>query len=302
MNLIGDGPQADDIDRAINAMKDRLRASGSSILREPPIAPHQMPDRWRDADVAILASGHEGLSMQMLEAMATGCVPIVSRVASGAAEIVSDGQNGFTFTPGDIEAMAAHIARLAGDETTLRTCARGARATIANQCPEDRCLSQVLQVLDQAQDEPSRPWPTGSAIDMNGRAPSCRATVPSDAAVKLTRLLDSIAREADGPIVIYGGGGHTVALGDVWAVSPVEIVAIVDDDPGRHGQHLWGWPIIDADSLPATGAKAVVISSWMHEDAIWNRMRDLETTGIRVFRIYGQETQQDAHATVVIAT
>ncbi len=302
MTLIGDGPQAGDLDQAIIAMADRLRASGSSLVREPPIAPHHMPKRWRSADVAILASVHEGLSMQMLETMAAGCVPVVSRVASGTAEIVSDGNNGFTFPPGDTEAMAAHIARLASNESTLRACARAARKTIADRCDEDRFLSRVLQVFDAAENEPGRPWPTRLPIDMNGQDRSCRATVPSDAAAKLTRLLDTIARQAVGPIAIYGGGGHTIALGDIWAASPVEIVAVVDDDPGRHGQRLWGWPIMDADSLLATSAKSVVISSWMHEEAIWNRTRALATGGLRVFRLYGRQTARDTPVPVASAT
>ncbi|MBN2561962.1 MAG: glycosyltransferase [Phycisphaerae bacterium] len=287
MALIGDGPQSVQLDRAARVLNERLQAAASIIRREPPILPHRVQDQWREADVSVLTSTHEGLSLQMIEAMACGCVPVVSRVASGAEEMVTDGENGFTFQPGDVETMADRIAWLAGNESAMKRMSKAARETVARCCGYDSFLRRTAAVLDEASADPDRAWPSGRPIDMNHRDGTCRATVPSDAPQRLAATLREVAEQGGGPIAIYGGGGHTVALAEVWATSPVDIVAVIDDDPGRRGHRLWGWPIVGPDDAVATGAQSVLISSWMHESAIWQRRHVLEAAGLRVLRMYG---------------
>lgn len=60
------------------------------------------------ADVFALASYSEGLPRVLIEAMACGCVPIVTNVGS-AAKVVVDGFNGFTVRPGNYEEFAERI-------------------------------------------------------------------------------------------------------------------------------------------------------------------------------------------------
>ena len=56
-------------------------------------------------DVFALASTREGLSYSLQEAMATGCVPVTVD-GCGCPEIVSTGDNGYLFKPGNIEDLA----------------------------------------------------------------------------------------------------------------------------------------------------------------------------------------------------
>ncbi|MEM1422923.1 MAG: hypothetical protein AAGH64_02860, partial [Planctomycetota bacterium] len=63
-------------------------------------------------------------------------------------------------------------------------------------------------------------------------------------------------------------------------------VAFCDDDPARHGTTLWNWPVIDPIDARTHGIEAVIISSRMHEDAVWARRSVYESQGVRIVRLY----------------
>ena len=286
MTIVGDGPQAREFDRAIAAIEPRARAQDSRIRRHPPVPPHRMSAIWREADVSMLASEHEGLSIQLIEAMACGCVPVVSHEAGGETGMIHECQTGLTFPAGDVAAMAERIASFANDEKALRRMSDMARETAVKECNFERYIAGVSAMLGRAEKDVDRPWPSSRPTDMNAGDGGSSATVPSDAAKRMAARLTEIASRGRGPVAIYGAGGHTIALARTLVDSPVEIVAIVDDDPGRHGRRLWGWPILSPAEVAATGARSVVISSWMHEPAMWQRRSAFDLAGIRTHRLY----------------
>jgi FlaA1/EpsC-like NDP-sugar epimerase len=96
-------------------------------------------------------------------------------------------------------------------------------------------------------------------------------------------LLESLAGRA---VVIHGTGEHTRQLKDVIVNAPVRIVAFADDDRGKHGTRLWDWPVISPREAGRRGATDVVISSWMHQEAVWGRRGVYEGMGLRVWRVY----------------
>ncbi len=108
-------------------------------------------------------------------------------------------------------------------------------------------------------------------------------SVPPDGA---ERMRAALAKLAGRTVVIHGTGEHTRQLGHIFAASPAQIVAFTDDDRARHGQKLWNWPIVSPAEAAATGATDVVISSWMHEAAIWERRDVYEFQSLRVWTIY----------------
>jgi glycosyltransferase involved in cell wall biosynthesis len=70
---------------------------------------------YADARVFVLASQREGLSIAMTEAMAGG-VPVVVSDIGEARDVVVDGENGFVYPLGDVDAMTAHVKTLLEDE------------------------------------------------------------------------------------------------------------------------------------------------------------------------------------------
>ncbi|HEX2188298.1 MAG TPA: glycosyltransferase family 4 protein [Longimicrobiaceae bacterium] len=79
------------------------------------------------ADLYVLPSTSEGMSNALLEAMAAGLVPIVSRT-SGSEDVVQDGVSGFLFEPRDAEALLERLDRCCGPggATVLADCSAAA--------------------------------------------------------------------------------------------------------------------------------------------------------------------------------
>jgi glycosyltransferase involved in cell wall biosynthesis len=89
-------------------------------------------DNWNAlgrADIFILPSEYEGLPMAMLEAMAAGCVPVVSRAGSIPA-VIEDGRNGFLIDPRDLTQAVGRLKVLLSDETGWPELRRSAISTV----------------------------------------------------------------------------------------------------------------------------------------------------------------------------
>jgi glycosyltransferase involved in cell wall biosynthesis len=282
LTIVGDGPAARDVDTLLRHAPHALRrgASSGSDVRA----------LYQSSDIMVLPSRYEGLSLSMLEAMAVGCVPVVARVESGACEAIVAGENGeiADVNPeaddADVAAPLADAierARHRGLEALSASAWRTVRERFSLHCYAD----QFLQLIDDVADSPARAWACDRPCAFTARVAQASGLVPTDAPERLRSVLQSLAGRT---IAIHGGGRHTRALASILADSPASIVAIVDDDAGKHGGNLWGWPIVSPNDLPRLGVTDVVISSAMHEDAILRRSSAYERLGVRVHALYHQ--------------
>lgn len=82
---------------------------------------------WDRLDVLALPSLSEALPLVVIEAMARG-LPVVASRIPGLDEVVVDGETGLLVPPGDVDALARALLRLAQDPTFARRLgAEGAR-------------------------------------------------------------------------------------------------------------------------------------------------------------------------------
>jgi len=81
------------------------------------------------ADVFVLPSHEEGMSISLLEAMAAG-VPVVTTDIPGNRPLVTDGQHGLLVPPGDVPALAEAIARVLDEPETATRLAAAARRRV----------------------------------------------------------------------------------------------------------------------------------------------------------------------------
>jgi glycosyltransferase involved in cell wall biosynthesis len=65
---------------------------------------------YRQADLLVLPTLCEGLSHAVLEGISLG-LPVITTEASGAGDLIVDGENGFLVPAADVEALASVIAR-----------------------------------------------------------------------------------------------------------------------------------------------------------------------------------------------
>jgi glycosyltransferase involved in cell wall biosynthesis len=78
----------------------------------------KMPMRYKEMDILVMPTVREGLSLSVLEAMASG-LPVVASNCSSLPEQIDDGKGGFLCPVGDAEAFAERINILA-DSAKLR--------------------------------------------------------------------------------------------------------------------------------------------------------------------------------------
>lgn len=282
ITIVGDGPAA--------AEFDALLTSRPKVQRVPMAGAAEISRFLSDADAFVLASRFEGLCISRIEAMAHGCVPIITSANSGATSGLIDGESAVFVAaePGDDEATAAaHVADgverfLASDRDAMAQAAwRAAREHFSI----DAHVSQVAALVDAAAQGPARWWRTDwpSAFSSSRTEPGRSGSTGPDAPVLLGAVLTSLAGRR---IVLHGAGQHTLELAGVLARSPAEIVALCDDDKQRWGTTFLGWRVIAPAEAAQHGASDVVISSYIHAESVWNRRGVYESQGLRVHRIY----------------
>jgi glycosyltransferase involved in cell wall biosynthesis len=295
LTLVGDGPAAGDIASAART-RPWLRAAGA-------VPPERIGEHLDRADIFVLSSRYEGLSVSMLEAMASGCCPVVTDTASGAREAVLDGVTGILvpFTGDDTDetvgaAMASGVRRaLSLGPRTLGAAAR-ARASERFSLESHARQAAAVFAAAAAAGPRIRDGDRPIAFSAPDHAESS-GTVPRAAAERLARVL---ADAAGSRVALHGVGEHTLRLRRV--IEPAShVVAFSDDDPARWHTALWGRPVLPppgpAPSAAAAAALAdllgtggvVVLSSWIHQPALWNGRDRFERAGLSVRRLYADD-------------
>lgn len=111
--------------------------------------PQELVERWLGmADLFVLPSRFDAFGNVVLEAMASGVPALVSRKA-GAAEVITEGQDGFILEdPDDAATVARRIKELAADEERRRRVGQAARAT-AERYSWDQHFARMLALYDE---------------------------------------------------------------------------------------------------------------------------------------------------------
>jgi len=98
------------------------------ITFKPWLPAEELREQFARSEIYVSTSSSDGTSVSLLEAMAAGCLPIVTDLPANR-EWVEPGVNGLVFPVGDASALAEQIHRAVSD-TSLRTAARTRNAAI----------------------------------------------------------------------------------------------------------------------------------------------------------------------------
>jgi GT2 family glycosyltransferase len=101
------------------------------------------------SDVFVCCSHNESYPRVVLEALAMN-KPIVTTTVFGIAEQVTPNFSALSFDPGDIDALAAHLARLADDPAERRRLAEGAAIEWAGLAGYDELIERHEQLIREA--------------------------------------------------------------------------------------------------------------------------------------------------------
>jgi glycosyltransferase involved in cell wall biosynthesis len=125
MTLAGDGPQREELLELCRPWLHQGTMEYKGI-----VAHHDVDRLLCGQDAYVMTSAFEGMPHAVLEAMAQGCVPVVTRIDSGIPELVKEGESGYLIPVGDFGAFADRFAELQRDAGRLERMSLAAHAAI----------------------------------------------------------------------------------------------------------------------------------------------------------------------------
>ena len=142
--VVGDGPGAARLRERVGkaGCADRVHLAGR-------LEPDAVAACLAAADALVLPSSVEGFPYVVLEAMASGRAVVATRVF-GIVEQVDDGRTGLLVEPGDVEALAAAMARLVRDPDERRAMGRAGQQRFRREFTLERHVERVLTVYAEA--------------------------------------------------------------------------------------------------------------------------------------------------------
>ena len=144
LDVLGDGPDRGALEKALVAagVSDRVTLHGM-------VAPEEALAAFARADALLMPSFFEGLPVTLLEAMAAGCVPVVSRLPGITDAVVEEGVSGRFAPVGQASEFAARLVELAADPERRRQLSLAARERIRQSFSVDAMVGGYLEVLGE---------------------------------------------------------------------------------------------------------------------------------------------------------
>jgi glycosyltransferase involved in cell wall biosynthesis len=126
LRLVGSGPLEPELRRLAEevGVTDRLRW-------ERDLSQQELAARYRRAVALLVPGSHEGLGLVAVEGQLSGA-PVIAAASGGLLDVVTDGQSGWTFRPGDPSALASAIHEVVEHPEQAAGRAEAARRTAAD--------------------------------------------------------------------------------------------------------------------------------------------------------------------------
>lgn len=303
LTLLGSGPLLLALHEKATALNERYQENVVRLL--DPLPPHQMASFWQSQDVLLLTSAYEGQSMQLMEAMRHGCVPIISTGAAAGVSLVRDGETALVFDTGDVDAAVEQVAQLIDRPFLVseigrqaRECVDAAAKVSASVELLDASLKRLIgttspsRSVTRATDVVHRHWPLERPISMRAAA---TVSVENDDALRRFEAALAIAHQNGwARLAIYGAGRHTRALATCLADCQLNIRCIMDDDARLQGTRLWGWPVVSRIESIGYKIDAVILSSKMNEPYLLRHLPFFANHDIGVIALYDHANNASA--------
>jgi len=145
LTIVGNGPDAQELRRRLSKLGLLERTRFLQGLTH-----HQVYDLLLDAHVLLMPSHYEGLPIALLESMACGCVPVVSRLPGITDHAIENGESGLLVEVGDTAEFANAVATLYRNPSQWSRMSRAAN-TRARSCFSVEAMgSSYLRLIEEA--------------------------------------------------------------------------------------------------------------------------------------------------------
>jgi glycosyltransferase involved in cell wall biosynthesis len=115
---------------------------------------HDIPALLAASDIFVLPSLWEGLSMALLEAMASG-LPIVASEVSGTVQAIIPNETGLLVPPGDVQRLTEAIEQLLSDPARAQAMGAAARRRVEAEFSAQKQAGEHLALYHRLLDEAS---------------------------------------------------------------------------------------------------------------------------------------------------
>ena len=139
--VIGDGELRVDLHRRAESLGLQSRVHFAGARRD-------LGNVLASIDVFVMPSLWEGLPLSLVLAMGAG-LPIVATAVAGIPEVVIDGQRGLLVAPGDVDGLAAALARVFGDAGERARLGEAARAFVRPRFGVDGYVRSITALYDR---------------------------------------------------------------------------------------------------------------------------------------------------------
>ncbi len=173
LSIIGDGPDRERLARQFGN-NPRIRWLGNQPNE-------RIPSLLGEIDLLLMPSRFEGFGFSLIEAMASGAVPVVSRIRGVTDWIVEDNSTGFICPIGDATEFSDRIARLSDDRLLLASMGKEAHRQGVERFGVERLGRDYNRCLSEWREasEPRRgPAPWSTYRPAKGFEPTFRQWIP----------------------------------------------------------------------------------------------------------------------------
>jgi glycosyltransferase involved in cell wall biosynthesis len=133
--IVGDGALRRQMEGHANGLGIADRVTFTGWRRD-------LPRIYADLDVLVVSSNNEGTPVSAIEAMASGC-PVVATRVGGLPDLIDDGETGYLVPPGDADALGAAVIRLLRNHEAARRIGESARARVSERFTIERLVADT---------------------------------------------------------------------------------------------------------------------------------------------------------------
>lgn len=136
-------------ERAEMANEIVSRGLSDFVKLVPPVFGPEKILLFRNADVFVYPSYHEGMPMAILEAMACA-LPVVATRVGGIPELVCEGENGYLAAPGDVDQLAKGILQILRNPELGAALGLRSYQMIAERFDLEKHVQQLVEIYHQS--------------------------------------------------------------------------------------------------------------------------------------------------------
>ena len=142
--LAGEGPLRESLETEAKSLKilDQVKFLGF-------VNQSQLPSVYTAADLFVLPSEHEPFGVVVNEAMLCNCAVVVSNKVGARYDLIREGETGFVYPCGDIEALTKILQKMLTDKVQLSQMGKMACQQMEHWSPRDR-VEAVIQGIEKA--------------------------------------------------------------------------------------------------------------------------------------------------------